>query len=160
MIHFPLKTHIWNFIKWTLAAIGVLLVCLLLFLGGYIAYLDWKINHVWTSARIENITGLKFPKCKPNMSTRGALYDFCDVEFKTTPSDELFEEINKRIAAGDTLWKKDGDAYTFFINWNYGFPAPKGEEKEKYGSFRMSITKGEPQALIRYGHEYNGHSIK
>ena len=153
-----LKTHIWKVTKWAFATIGVLLVCLLLFYYGFLAYFDWKINHEWTSSRIERITGLKVPKCKPNSwSSLGAFYNYSTVEFKTNPTDGLFEEIDKRMAGGDTLWKRDGNNYTYEIYWGYGIPAPKGEEEEKCGSFRMTITKGEAKAMIRYGHFYNHH---
>ena len=110
-----LKRLIWKVAKWTLTSLGVLLVCLLLLIGGTYVYYEW-IWQEWSPARIERITGVRIPQYKIleyNEGLRGFNGDYDDsftFEFKTMPSEEMFDEINgdpyfggKTIKSGNDL---------------------------------------------------------
>ena len=72
-------------------------------------------------------------------------------EFKTMPSDEMFDDIDKMIAAGKEGWKRDGNKYSFSVMWGNGYPAPEGEREEYDGMFSITITKGEKEGMITFG---------
>ena len=72
-------------------------------------------------------------------------------EFKTMPSDEMFDEIDKMVATGKTGWKRDGNKYSFSVTWGNGFPTPKGEWEEDDGMFSITITRGEKEGMITHG---------
>ena len=151
-----LKRLIWKVTKWTLATFGVLLVCLLLLMGGAYAYYEW-IWQEWSPARIERITGVRIPAYKTieyNEGLRGFNGDFDDwftIEFKTMPSDEMFDEIERMIETGKTGWHKEGNEYIFNCTWGNGFKAPNGESDDEDRIFGITITRGEKQGIIRHG---------
>ena len=142
--------------KWALASLGALLICLLLVIVGFYVYYEW-IWQEWSPARIERITGIRVPKYKKVEYHKGEMSftrDFEDsfvLQFKSTPSDNIFDEIDNKIAAGDTGWKRDGKRYFFTIFWGNGFPTPKGEREEDDGMFSITITRGEKDGIITYG---------
>jgi hypothetical protein len=134
---------------WLLAALGIVLVCLLC---GMI----WS-GQEWSPARIERITGVRVPEyeitniVKGERGFNGDYEDLIDLEFKSVPSDELFMEIDKMIAAGNTEWRRDGRRYSFSVRWGNGYPAPPGEREEDDGMFSITITRGERTGEIRCG---------
>lgn len=134
---------------WLLAALGIILVCLLC---GII----WS-GQEWSTARIERITGVRVPEyeitntVKGERGFNGDYEDQIDLEFKSVPSDELFMEIDKMIAAGNSEWRRDGKRYSFSVKWGNGHPTPPGEREEDDGMFSITITKGERTGEIRCG---------
>lgn len=148
------KRYIRKITKWVLATVGVLIVGLLLIIGGIEAYYKW-IRPELTHARIERITEISVPRFEMFISRLG--YDFLydpdayQLYFHTTPSDELFDEIDKKIVPGNTNWKRNGNEYTFSIKWGDGYPAPKGESEDEIGKFSFSITKGKDVGYLIIG---------
>lgn len=142
--------------KWIFATLGVLLVCLLLLIGGAYAYYEW-IWQEWSPVRIERITGIRVPAYETieyDEGLRGFNGDFNDrftIEFKSMPSDEMFDEIDKMIETGKTGWHKEGNDYIFNCTWGNGHPAPKGESDDEDRMFGITITRGEKQGTIRSG---------
>ena len=143
-------------IKWTFTTIGVTLATLLLIILGAFAYYEW-IWQEWSPARIERITGVRIPAYKTiedDEGTRGFNGDFNDrftIEFKSMPSDEMFDEIDKMIETGKTGWHKEGDDYIFNCMWGNGYAAPEGEDENADGMFGITITRGKKQGTIRHG---------
>lgn len=134
---------------WLLVALGIILVCLLC---GMI----WS-GQEWSPARIERITGVRVPEyeitntVKGERGFNGDYEDQIDLEFKSVPSDELFMEIDKMIAAGNSEWRRDGKRYSFSVKWGNGYPAPPGEREEDDGMFSITITRGKRTGEIRCG---------
>ena len=153
-----LKRLIWKVTKWTLATFGVLLVCLLLLISGAYAYYEW-IWQEWSPARIERITGVRIPAYKiiehfdrvRGNHGYGYLNDSFTFEFKTMPSDEMFDKIDGMIEGGKTGWHKEGDDYIFNCTWGNGHPAPKGESDDEDRMFGITITRGQKHGIIRHG---------
>ena len=139
-------------IKKIFVIIGILFVA---FAGLYV-YTEWFWQE-WPPARIERITGVRVPQYKILEYERGVInfnYDFKDrftFEFKTMPSEEMFNEIDKMIATGNTGWKRDGNKYSFSVMWGNGYPAPKGEREEYDGMFSITITRGDKDGTITFG---------
>ena len=73
------------------------------------------------------------------------------IEFKTMPSDEMFDEIDKMIETGKTGWHKEGNDYVFNCMWGNGFKAPKGEDENEDRIFGITLTRGKKQGTIRHG---------
>lgn len=150
------KLIIGKTIKWIFATIGILLVTLVLFVAGLYVYSEWFWQE-WSPSRIERISGVRVPQYEIIDYYEGNRYfngDFEDrfiFEFKTMPSDEMFDEIDKMIATGKTGWKRDGKKYLFSTMWGNGFPAPKGEREEDDGMFSITITRGEKYGTITFG---------
>ena len=136
--------------------IGLLFGSLLILLLGVYAYYEW-IWEEWPPERIERVSGVRVPSYKIIEDHKGKRHftgdheDVYKIEFKTTPSDELFDEIDKLIANGNTGWLKDGNRYSFFVIWGNGLPTPKGESDSYDGTFSLTITKGEKVGEIRSG---------
>ena len=128
---------------------------IILFLGLYV-YDKW-IWEEWPIERIEQVSGIRVPSYNIIETYKGKRYftgdhhDLYIIEFKTVPSDELFDEIDKMIAAGNTNWVKEGNKYTFSIVWGNGLPTPKGESDNYDGTFGITITKGERNGEISSG---------
>ena len=146
-----------NTLKCIAISIGALVVCLLLFICGLYIYYEYFYQE-WSPARIERITEIRVPnyeiiECKEGRRSFTRDYmDTCVIEFKTMPSDEMFEEIEKRIKAGNSSgWKKEGNKYSFSAIWGNGFPAPKGESENDDRIFGITMTRGE-----RMGEIYSG----
>ena len=129
---------------------------MMLFVLGLYVYSEW-IWEEWPPARIERITGIRVPKYKVIEYDQGERYftgdyeDRYEIEFQTVPSDELFDEIDKMIANGNTGWQREGNRYSFSVVWGNGLPTPKGESDEADGTFSLTITKGEKVGEIRSG---------
>ena len=139
-----------------LGCLGILFGSMLvLFLGSYVYY-EW-IWEKWPTERIERVTGVKVPNYKiiethkSNRSFTGDHEDRFEIEFKEIPSDELFDEIDRMIANGNTGWQRDGNKYSFSVIWGNGFPTPKGESDSYDGTFSITIAKGEKVGEIRSG---------
>lgn len=142
--------------KGWLGCLGVLFgVILLIFLGVYV-YSEW-IWEEWPPERIERISGIRIPKYKILNCYQGERHftgdyeDRYEIEFVTMPSDELFEKIDKLIAAGNTKWVKEDNKYTFSIMWGNGLPTPKGEHDADDTTFRLTINKGKSYGEIWSG---------
>ena len=133
----------------------VLITLVGLILGSYVYY-EW-IWEEWPTERIERVTGVKVPNYKiiethkSNRSFTGDHEDRFEIEFKEIPSDELFDEIDRMIANGNTGWQRDGNKYSFSVIWGNGFPTPKGESDSNDGTFSITIAKGEKVGEIRSG---------
>lgn len=143
-------------LKGCFGCLGIIIVAvLLLFLGVYV-YDKW-IWEEWPPARIERIAGIRVPQYKVIEYDQGERYftgdyeDRYEIEFQTVPSDELFDEIDKMIANGNTGWQREGNRYSFSVVWGNGLPTPKGESDEADGTFSLTITKGEKVGEIRSG---------
>ena len=137
-------------------SIGILFASMLLCVVGVYVYYEWFWQE-WPPARIERITGVRVPQYdiieyhEGNRYFNGDFEDRFTFEFKTMPSEEMFDEIDKMIAIGNTGWKKDGNKYSFSVTWGNGFPAPKGEREEDDGMFSITITRGETDGIIIFG---------
>ncbi len=120
---------IWKVTKWAFAILGVLIIVTI----GIAAYSFWKQDQ-WTPDRIERITGVKIPKYKvvnTNEGTRGFNGDYNNeymIEFKKMPSDELFDEIDRMIEEGNTVWNKKGNQYTYSRVWGEWTSCTKGRK--------------------------------
>lgn len=151
-----IKSSISKIIKWIFIAIGGLFASMLLCVVGVYVYSEW-FGQEWPPARIERITGVRVPNYKIIEYEKGEIHfngDYEDTftfEFKTMPSEEMFDEIDKMIATGNTDWKRDGNKYSFSVMWGNGFPAPKGEREEDDGMFSITITRGETDGIITFG---------
>lgn len=103
------------------------------------------------------MSGVRVPSYKIIETNKGKRYfngdheDLFEIEFKTVPSDELFDEIDKMIDNGNTGWHRDGNRYSFSVIWGNGLPTPKGESGSYDGTFRLTITKGEKVGEIKSG---------
>lgn len=130
-------------------------ISFILYVVGAFAYSYF--TPVWYPARIGRITDIRVPKFEVTKYVEGPrtiTRDYKDtyiIEFKTTPSDELFDEIDRKIAKGGTGWKKDGKEYSFSVFWGNGFAAPKGESEDADGFFDITLTRGEKEAIIHSG---------
>lgn len=121
----------------------------------YVCY-KW-IWEEWPVERIERITGAKVPKFEIIERHEGERHftgDYLDtliIEFESVPSDELFDDIDKLIDAGNTKWVKEGNKYTFSTIWGNGYPAPKGEREAADGTFKLTLIKGRKYGEIEDG---------
>lgn len=137
-------------IRMWLYVLGIVLV--------YLLYCKGCTGQEWTSARIGRMTGVNIPEFKitntfeGKRAFNGDYEDQIDIEFESVLSDELFKEIDKMIAAGNTKWfTHDGKTYSFSMIWGVGDPAPPGEREGEERFFRFAITKGMKTGEIRYG---------
>ena len=107
--------------------------------------------------RIERITGVELPKFKVIEYHKGEICftgDFEDeftFEFRATPSDALFDQIDEMIASGNTNWVNKGEKYMFDQMWGNGFPAPEGENENEDRFFSLTITRGERRGKVIHG---------
>lgn len=128
---------------------------IVLFLGLYI-YDKWFWEE-WPVERIERITGVSLPKYKVIKLEEGERHFTCDyedryeIEFRTIPSDELFDKIDNMIANGNTNWRKEGETYKFSIIWGNDIPAPEGESEKADITFSITLNRGEKNGEIRSG---------
>ncbi len=143
---------LWRITKWLFATLVVLLIIII----GIVAYSFWKQDQ-WTPDRVSRITGVEIPKYKiieDNAGDIGFNDDYSDqliLEFKTIPSEELFDEIDRIISDGNADWKRDGKKYFFSKVWGNGLPAPRGENENDDLFLNLSITRGEKVGTISYG---------
>ena len=128
----------------------------------FFCYIFWAENydrkhHFQNRDRIERITEVRIPKFEVTdyyEGRRGFNGDFTDwftFEFKSTPPDELFDEIDKLIKTGKTSWHKEGNDYIFNYTWGNSIPAPPGERDNEDRMFSITITRGEKQGEISHG---------
>jgi hypothetical protein len=68
--------------------------------------------------------------------------------FHSIPSNDMFDEIDERIAAGDTCWKRNDNLYSFHLWWDKESTPPEGEYYK--GDFQVKLTKGSKVWNIRY----------
>lgn len=143
-------------LKLSCISIGILFASMLLCVVGVYVYYEWFWQE-WPPARIERITGVRVPKYKiieyekEEIHFNGDYEDTFTFEFKTMPSEEMFDEIDKMIATGNTGWEREGNKYSFSVMWGNGFPAPKGEREEDDGMFSITIKRGEKEGIITFG---------
>lgn len=143
-------------IMWFFATIWILFATIMLAVVGSYVYYKW-FYQVWSPARIERVTGVRVPKYKiieSHKGPRGFNGDYNDwhkIEFKTIPSDELFDEIDKKIETGKTAWSREGKSYSFSVMWGNGFPTPKGERDDDDGMFSITMKRGEKTGRIFSG---------
>jgi len=136
--------------------LGLLFGSLLILFLGLLVYYEW-IWEEWPPERIERVSGVRVPSYKiienhkDERHFTGDHEDLFEIEFKATPSDELFDKIDKMIAKGNTGWQREGKRYSFSVIWGNGLPAPKGESDSYDGTFSLTITKGEKVGEIRSG---------
>ena len=135
------KTTIIRCVKWILAIVLILYASLELIEYGTKLYYAYKGTQ-WYPARIERITGIRVPHFELKYHYVNRLCMVHDsVAFHIIPPVDMFDEIDKRIAAGDTCWKKSGNLYTFHLWWDKECKPPKGE-KYYTGDFMIRLTKG------------------
>lgn len=143
------KVFIIRYIKWILAIVIVLYVCLEFVDFGTKLYYACKGTQ-WYPARIERITGFRVPHYEViNHYVSRLCVEEDSVKFYTIPSNDVFDEIDKRIMAGDTCWKRNGNLYLFHLWWDNECSPPKGE-KYYMGDFQIRLTKGDKIAKIIY----------
>ncbi len=85
------------------------------------------------------------------LRNNGDFDDSFTLEFESPLSDVLFEEIDKKIEAGKTGWRKEGNKYSFSQTWGNGLPAPKGEDDNDDRFFTIIITKGDVRGIVHHG---------
>ena len=109
------KTFVVRYIKWILAIVIILYVSLEIIDYGTKLYYAGKGSQ-WYPARIERITGIRVPHYDViNHYVSRLCVEEDSVKFYTIPSSDVFDEIDKRIMAGDTCWKKM-ETCTLFIS--------------------------------------------
>ena len=142
--------------KFGCGCLGILFLGLLLLILASYAYYEW-IWEEWPTERIERVAGVKVPSYKiieahkGKRAFTGDYEDSFEIQFNDMPSDELFDEIDRMIANGNTGWQRDGNKYSFSVIWGNGFPTPKGESDSYDGTFSITIAKGEKVGEIRSG---------
>ena len=147
-----MKSCLIKLLKWLFAIIAILFI-IIASVSVYYEYIWEK----WPTARIERITGIRVPSYKVieyNQGRRSFNGDYRDsyiIEFKTIPSDELFDEIDRKIATGNTGWKRDSTTYSFSVVWGNGLPTPKGESEDDDVIFNITLTRGERTGTIEDG---------
>lgn len=143
-------------IKGCLGCFGAIFGGIFLLLLGLYVYSEW-IWEKWPTDRIERVTGVRVPEYKVVEYDKGKRYftgdyeDRYEIEFKTIPSDDLYDKIDSMIADGNTGWRKEGKRYSFSVMWGNGFPTPEGENEEEDGTFSITLTRGEKNGEIRSG---------
>ena len=147
--------------KGCLITLGAILVAIL---GAYV-YFEWESYRASSKTRVERITGVKIPPYniikydKGKRSFHGDYHDSYVIEFELMPPDELFDEIDKRIASdslkkddyGCNGWSREGSDYHFSAMWGNGIPAPEGESDDDDGTFSITITRGERMGSMTCG---------
>ena len=143
------KTFVVRYVKWILAIVIILYVSLEIIDYGTKLYYACKGTQ-WYPARIERITGIRVPHYDViNHYVSRWCVEEDSVKFYTIPSSDVFDEIDKRIMAGDTCWKRSGNLYSFHLWWDKECSPPKGE-KYYMGDFQIRLTKGDKNAKIIY----------
>ena len=143
------KASIYRCIKWILAIVLILYVSLELIDYGTNFY--YALNGTqWYPARIYRVTGIRVPHYEViNHYVSRLCVEEDSFAFHSIPSSDMFDEIDKRIAAGDTCWKRRGNLYSFHLWWDEESAPPKGE-KYYMGDFKIRLTKGNETWKICY----------
>ena len=143
------KTAILKCIKWILGIVIILYASLALIDYGTRMYYTFQGTQ-WYPARIERITGIRVPHYEVISSYMSRwCVEKDSFAFHNIPSSDMFDEIDKRIAAGDTCWKRKGNLYSFHLWWDKECSPPKGE-KYYMGDFKIRLTKGNKTWKICY----------
>jgi hypothetical protein len=143
------KATTYKYIKWILAIVLILYVSLELIDYGTRLYYTFQGSR-WYPARIERITGIRVPHYEVISSYMSRwCVEKDSLAFHSIPSNDMFDEIDERIAAGDTCWKRNGNLYSFHLWWDKECSPPKGE-KYYTGDFQIRLTKGSKNWKIRY----------
>ena len=143
------KAIIYRCIKWILAIVLIRYVSIELIDYGQKLYYACQGSQ-WYPARIERITGVRMPHFEVLYRYESRLYiEHDSIAFHVIPSSYIFDEIDKRIAAGDTCWRRSGDLYSFHLWWDKESKPPKGE-KYYTGDFQVKLMKGRRIWNIRY----------
>lgn len=143
------KTTIIRYVKWILAIVLILYASLELIDFGTRLYYGFQGTQ-WYPARIERITGIRVPHYEViNHYISRLCVEEDSVKFYSILSSDVFDEIDKRIAAGDTCWKRNVNLYSFHLWWDNECSPPKGE-KYYMGDFQIRLTKGDKIAKIIY----------
>lgn len=140
--------------KWSFAALGLALVCLMICWGCK----KWTPEE-WPTDRIERITEVRVPEYKVTKyiiggtTFKGDYIDSLFIEFESLPADELFEKIDSiRASKEHSAWyTSDSIHYSYYKLWGNGRPAPKGEDPNADRIFEIEITKGEKAGIIVCG---------
>jgi hypothetical protein len=142
------KATTYKYIKWILAIVLILYVSIELIDYGTRLYYTFQGSR-WYPARIERITGIRVPHYEViNSYMSRWCVEKDSLAFHSIPSSDMFDEIDKRIAAGDTCWKRSGNLYSFHLWWDKESTPPEGEYYE--GDFQVKLTKGSKTWNIRY----------
>jgi len=80
----------------------------------------------------------------------GWYQDSMYIEFKTVPSDELFNKIDRMIETDDSVWERNGDVYSMSVMWHYFTPSPDDDETDKR-FFGIKMSRGEKKGIITHG---------
>lgn len=143
------NTVLFRYFKWILSIVLILYANLeLIDYGTKMCYTFQGTQ--WYPAKIERITGIRiqhFELISHYMNRLCIEHD--SIAFYTLPSNDMFDKIDKRIAAGDTCWQRSGSLYTFHLWWDKESSPPKGE-KYHTGDFSIKITKGNKVGKIIY----------
>ena len=141
-----------------IVGVVVFIAILMVLFWAFVSWQEYSRKHHFQDRdRIERITGIALPKFKVTNyeeGSQGFTGDYDDsfsFEFESPLSDVLFEEIDKKIEAGNTGWRKEGNKYSFSQTWGNGFPAPKGEDDNDDRFFSIIIIKGDVRGIVRHG---------
>ena len=136
------KPTIIRCIKWILCIILIIYVSIILIdIGTNLCYIFKGTQ--WYPARIERITGIGVPHYKLiNHYVSHLCIEEDSIVFYAVPSSDIFDEIDKRIATGDTCWERKENLYSFRLCWDNECSPPKGENYYE-GYFYIRLTKGE-----------------
>lgn len=145
------KTFVVRYVKWILAIVIILYVSLeIIDYGTKLYYACKGKGSQWYPARIERITGIRVPHYDViNHYISRLCVEHDSIRFRNIPSSDVFDEIDKRIMAGDTCWKRSGNLYSFHLWWDKECSPPKGEEYYM-GDFNIRLTKGGKYGKIIY----------
>lgn len=144
----------------TLLLISPLFLVLYLFLTvwGSSEYYDYRRENRFADQKVlSRITEAPFPSftkkqyIKGRTSFTGDYMDELLIEFKETPSDDFYQIIDSLINVPNSDWHRSNDGYWYSKIWGNDFPAPKGEDDEEDMTICIWITKGNKEAMIRYG---------
>lgn len=129
-------------VKWIFAIVFILYASLeLVDYGTKLYYMIACKGTQWYPERIERITGIRVPHCEViNQYVSRLCIEEDSVKFYTIPPSDVFDEIDKRISAGDTCWTRKGNLYSFRLWWDNKCSPPKGEYYK--GDFQIRLTKG------------------
>ena len=145
------KTFVVRYVKWIFAIVIILYVSLeIIDYGTKLYYACKGKGSQWYPARIERITGIRVPHYDViNHYISRLCVEHDSIRFRNIPSSDVFDEIDKRIMAGDTCWKRSGNLYSFHLWWDKECSPPKGEEYYM-GDFNIRLTKGGEYGKIIY----------
>ena len=147
--------------KWfkrIVVSIAVIIVFFIVSFNVLVYWFEYHEKHYFQDRdRIERITGVALPKFKVtsyeegDTGFTGDYNDSFTFEFVNPLPDKLFEDIEKKIEAGNTGWRKEGNKFSFSQTWGNGFPAPEGEDENDDRFFNITITRGDQRGIVSHG---------